>query len=99
VALADLEVDLVVGRGDLERARAELRVDRGVGHDGDRRPVERPPDGAADHPGIAGVVRVHGDRDVARDRLRPGGRDLDELARRVDQLVAHLVEGAVRPAS
>jgi hypothetical protein len=38
VAQADLVVDLVMGGGDLERARAELRIHRGIGDDRQSRP-------------------------------------------------------------
>ena len=66
---ADLEVVRVVGRGDLDRAGAERRVDVVVGDDGDAAADERQLDGLADQAGVAGIVRVHRDGGVAEHGL------------------------------
>ena len=77
VAAADLEVVRVVGRGDLHRAGAELRVHVRVGHDRDAPAGQRQFHLAADHVRVARVSGVDGDRRVAEHRLGPGGRDHD----------------------
>ena len=73
VPFADLEVELVVTRRDLQRAGAELEVDAGIG-DQRNQPVKAPqrqPDLTAQVRLPAFVVRMDGDRDVGGDRLRP----------------------------
>ncbi len=77
VALADLEVVRVVGRGHLDGAGAELRVDVLVGDDRDPAAGERQLDLGADQVPVALVVRVDGDRGVTEHRLGPGGGDDD----------------------
>src|SRR5690606_25344146 len=73
VPLADLEVVRVVGRGDLDGARAELRVDVVVGDDGDAAAGERQLDLPADQVPVAVVLGVDGDGGVAQHRLGAGG--------------------------
>ncbi len=77
VALADLEVVRVVGRGHLDGAGAELRVDVLVGDDRDPAAGERQLDLGADQVPVALVVRVDGDRGVTQHRLGAGGGDDD----------------------
>ena len=87
VGAADLEVERVVARGDLERAGPELRIDMRVG---DHRHVavdEGNHDLLADERLVALVVRVHGNRHVGRDRGRAHGGDVD-LAAAVGERVA-----------
>ena len=74
---ADLEVDRVVARRDLERARAELRLDELVGDDGHAPLDERHDDLPADGVAVPLVLRVHRDRDVGEHRRGPHGRDRD----------------------
>ena len=67
---------------DLERARAERRVDARVGDHGHGALDVRDDDLAADRVAVALVVRVHRDGDVAEDRRGPHRRDHDAVARR-----------------
>jgi hypothetical protein len=89
VALGDLPVVGVVGRGDLERAGAELAVHGRVGHDRDRAVDQGQAHRAADQVPVAGVVGVDGHGGVGQHRLGPRGRDPDE-ARPVLQRVAQV---------
>ena len=75
VAPADGEVERVVCRSHLERSRTELRVDLVVGDHRDVPLDVRDDDLAPDRVAIALVVGMDCDRDVARDRGGPGGRD------------------------
>ena len=77
VALADHEVVEVVGRGDLDGARAFLGVRIFVGDDRDRAVHDRQAHGAADQRLVALVRRMHGNGGVAQHGLRPGGGDHD----------------------
>ena len=74
VALADLEVVVVVAGRHLQGARAELRVHGVVGDHRQEAAQNRKHGRAADQVGVPVVVRVHGDRRVAQQRLRPGRR-------------------------
>ena len=71
--LGDLEVGGVVGRGDLDRAGAELGVHRLVGDDRDLPPNQREAQKAADHPPVTLVVGMHRHGGVPQHRLGPGG--------------------------
>ena len=73
VALAHLEVHRVVGRGDLQRAGAELRVNGLVAHHRDDAAHDGQYDVAAPDAVVARVVGVDGYAGVAQHRLRPGG--------------------------
>jgi hypothetical protein len=95
MALADFKVRLVVGGRDLQRSRAEFAVDAGIGYDRDRRPVQGPEHGPANHPRITGIVGMHGYGDVRRYRLRPGRGNVNEFSRAVGELIAHFPEEAV----
>ena len=96
VVAADLEVDRVVARRDLEGAGAELGLDPRVRDDRDMAADHRDDDLLADRVGVAGIVGVHGDCDVGEDRRRPdrGDRDrsraVDEGVPRVGERVVHL---------
>ncbi len=79
VPLPDGEVVRVVGRGDLDRAGAELRVDVGVGDDRDAPVGQRQLDPLADEVGVARVVGVDGDGGVTEHRLDAGGGHDDGL--------------------
>ena len=93
VPLADLEVELVVSRRDLERAGAELGIDGVVGDDR-HQPLEAA-QRQADEPSVvrlpAFIFGMHGDGDVGRDRLGPRRRDGDAVV----QLVALVVDERV----
>ena len=97
VAEADLEVGLVVGRGDLEDAGTELEVDVVIGDDGNDalflRDVERERlvDVLADEVLVARVLGVDGDGGVRGDGLRAGGGDGEEGARFFHDLDAEVV--------
>ena len=102
VALAGLVVVLVVGRGDLDRARAEGPVHHRVGDDRHRPIHERDHGLAADQRGVSRVVGVDRNRRVAQQRLRTRGRDGDpgvrvrRPGRVVDEVVAHCPQAARR---
>jgi hypothetical protein len=78
VALGDLPVSGVVGRGDLDRAGAELAVDGRVRHHRDRPVDQGQAHRPADQVAVAGVVGVDGHGGVAQHRLGPRGRHPDE---------------------
>lgn len=79
MALADLEVVRVVGRGDLDGTRAELGVDVLVGDDRDGTVGQRQPDELADQVLVPLVLGVDGDRRVTEHRLGTGRGDDDRL--------------------
>ncbi len=79
VAAADLEVVGVVGRGDLDRAGAERRVDVVVGDDRDAAAGQRQLDLAADQVGVALVGGVDRDGGVTEHGLGAGGGDDDRV--------------------
>ena len=85
--LADLEVNRVVTRRNLERSRPELRVHRLIRNDRDLplddRQQGRPPDDLL--PALD--ARVHRDRHVGHDRLRPRGGDRDVVIGHVADVV------------
>ena len=74
VALADIEVVVVVAGSHLEGAGPELGVHGVVGDHGQDAAQHRQHGGAAYQVGVPLVVRVHGYRRVAKQRLRPGRR-------------------------
>ena len=83
---------------DLQRARAEVRLDVGVGDDRHRAVDQRHDRACADEVAVARVVRVHGDGDVGQDRHRPHGGDGHDLAAALDgvgDVVQHVVDLAV----
>ena len=84
VPLADLPVVEVVRRRDLHAAGAERLVDVVVGDHRDRAAGERQRDRPSDQRGVALVVRIHRDGDVAQHGLRPRRRD-DDFAVPVDR--------------
>ena len=96
VTLADVEVGAVMGRGDLQHARAEFLLDGRVADDRDLGAREGAPDMLADEVLVAFVVRVDRHGGVAGDGLRTRGRDLEERAGDFGDLVAHPVERALR---
>ncbi len=75
VPFTDLEVDRVVGRGDLEYAGAEFGIDLLCPDDREITVEEREDRGLADQVLIPFIVRVYGDTGVPEHRLRPGGGD------------------------
>ena len=77
VATPALEVVRVVAGRHLHSARAVLRVDEVVGHDGKLAAQQRQAEVLADDVAVAIVVRVHGHGGVAEHRLGPGGGHLD----------------------
>ena len=90
---ADLEVDGVVARRDLQRAGAELDLDALVGDDRDMAADHRHDRLLADHRGVAGVLGMHSDRDVGEDRGRTdrGDHNLPPALNVVGDLVEHVV--------
>ena len=92
VAFADVEVRLVVGRGDFQRAGAEFHVHMVVRDDRNLRMGKRPEHLAAQVFGVSRVFRVHRHRHVAHQRFRAGGGDFKKLAGGVGQLVAHEIQ-------
>ena len=98
VPQADLVVGLVMGRGDLEDAGAELEVNRLVTDDRQLH-LDIHGEGAADmlpdQVGVAGVLRIHGDGRVAHDRLGTGGRNLEPCAGALYDLELEVVEEAL----
>jgi hypothetical protein len=79
VAAADLEVVRVVGRGHLDRTRAERGIYVLVGHDRDAPAGQWQLDRLADQVRVARVVGVHRDRGVAQHGLGPGRGDHDRV--------------------
>ncbi len=80
VVATDLEVQRIVAGRDLERARAERRLDTLVRDHRHAALDVRDDDLAADRTAVALVVRVHRDGDVAEDRGGPHRRDHDAVA-------------------
>ena len=91
---ADREVGRVVAGRDLERARAEVRLDPLVGDDRDAALDEGDDRLLADEVAVALVLGVDGDGDVGRDRRRAHGRDRD-VAGAVGERVADRRERVV----
>ncbi len=69
-------VGVVRGR-HLDRAGAELAADPGVGHDGDLAPGQRQAEHLSVQVGIAFIVRMNGDGDIAQHGLGAGSRHSD----------------------
>ena len=93
VPLAYLKVVVVVARGDLQRAGAELGGDGLVGDDGDDAPQDGEDGTAAHEVRVPLVVGVDGHRGVAEQGLGPRGGDRNGAA--VREGVADVVEGGV----
>ena len=94
VVAADLEIDRVVTRCDLEGAGAELDLDPLVGDDGDATTDHRHDRVLADHVRVAGILGMHGDRDVGQDRdgTHRGDHDLAATLNRVGHLVEDVID-------
>jgi hypothetical protein len=75
VRTANLEVDGVVARRHLERAGTELGIDSLVRDDGNAPLEEGHDDLAPDEFGVPLVPRVHGNRDIGKDRRRANRGD------------------------
>jgi hypothetical protein len=88
VGAADLEVVRIVARGDLERARPELRLDVRVGDDPEAAADERQDRRLPHEPAVAIVIGMHGDGGVGQHGLRAhrghGHRAVPALERVVD---------------
>ena len=95
VALADLEIVEIVGRGDLDRAAALLRVGIVVGHDRQAPPDQGQDRVPADQVAVALVLRMDGDGGVAQHGLRPGRRHDDIPALFALDRIAQMPEMAV----
>ncbi len=94
VVAADLEVERIVARGDLERPGTEAGLHPLVGDDR-HAALDNGDDGLlADDGCIALVAGVDGDSDVGENRRRPHGRDRD-VTRAVRERVADVVERVV----
>ena len=96
VALAHFIVVKIMGRGDLDTAAAELRLDILIGDHGDvsftQGQARLPPHQIA----ITLILWMHGDRGVAQHRLRPGGGhdDMVEAGHRFRQWITQMPEVA-----
>ena len=90
VPAADVEVALVVARGDLERARAELGIHVVVGDDRQPPAHERQDRRLAYQPRVALIGRVHRDGGVGQHRLRAHGRHRDRAGSRLERVVDHV---------
>ena len=91
----DLEVDRIVSRRDLQRTRAEVRLDPGVGDHGHDAADDRNDDLLADEGLVARIVRIHGDGDIGENRRRPNRGDRDR-SRAVGKRVAGVSERVVQ---
>ncbi len=78
VPLPQGEIVGVVRGRHLDRAGAEFAADPGVGHDGNLASGQRQAEHLPVQVGVALVVRVNRDRDVAQHGLGPGGGHGDE---------------------
>ena len=99
VSEADLVVQGVMSRSDLERAGAEVALDTLVGDHRHASLDERDDHVAADEVAIAIVLWVHRDRDVREDRCWPHRRDRDVplgLGERVAHVAQRVVDVLVR---
>ena len=92
--LADLEVDWVVARRDLERTRAKFDLDPLVRNDRDLPTDHRHDRELAKHRRVARIVGMHRDRDVGenRDGTHRGDRDLATAFDRIGDLVEGVVD-------
>ena len=92
--LADLEVDWVVARRDLERTRTELDLDALVRNDRDLATDHRDNRELAKHRRVARIVGMHCDRDVGenRDGTHRGDRDLATALDRIGDLIKRVVD-------
>ena len=95
MALAHLEVVRVVGRRDLDGARAEVLVDVLVGEQRNAAADDWQDQRLADEVLVALVIRMDGDTRIAEHRLRARRRDLDVLARLALDLIAQMPEMAL----
>ena len=90
VPAADLEVALVVARGDLERAGPELGVHVVVRDDRQPAAHERQDRRLPDQARVALVRRVNRDRGVGQHRLGPDRGDRDRARARLERVVDHV---------
>ena len=95
VPAPDLEVVEIVPGGDLDRARALLRIGVRVRDDRQAPPDQRQDRVFADQVPIARIVGMHRDPGIAEHGLRPGGRDRDVAPGRALDRVADVPEMAV----
>ena len=95
VAQADFVVVGVVARRHLERARAELHVDIGVGNHGDAPAEDGHNRGAPHQLRVARVVRVDGHGGVAQNCFGARRADLKELVAAAP--LKHVLEGVEAP--
>ena len=105
VALADLEIVEVMGRRDLDCARALLGIGIVVAEDRDDAADQRQHRLAADQMADRLVVGVNRDAGIAQHRLGPSGRDGDEgrgvvgVIGRAFERIVEIVEMAIRIAA
>ena len=95
MALAHLEVVRVVGRRDLDGARAEFLVDVLICKQRDAAADDRQYERLADEILVALVVRMDSNARIAEHRLRARRRDLDVLARLTLYRIAEVPEVAL----
>ena len=98
---ADLEVELIMPRRDLQRAGTEFEVNAGIGDQRNQavEAAQRQSHMPAQMRLPALVVGMHGNRHVRRNRLRPRGRDRHAIVQfippLIDERVAHVPELAL----
>ena len=92
MALAHLEVVRVVGRRDLDGARAEFLVDVLIRKQRDAAADDRQYERLADEILVTLVIRMDSDARIAEHRLRARRRNLDVLARLALYLIAQMPE-------
>ena len=92
MALIDPIVVEIVGRRDLDGARALLGIGVVIGDDGNLAPDQRQHHRLADQLFVTRVVGMHGNRRVAEHRLGPRGGDDDEARGIALQRVPEVIE-------
>ena len=78
MALADLEIDLVVRRRHFQNAGAEFRIDRFVSDDWNLLARQRSPGVFANKIGVPLVVWMNCHRGIGHDCFRPCSRDFQK---------------------
>ena len=92
--LRDVKVVGVVRGRDFERPRAECAIDVRIGNDRNGESGDREPYLPTMKRGVTRIRRMHGNRDVAEDRLGARGRHNDRLRRVIGHDVPDVVKRA-----
>jgi hypothetical protein len=90
----DFEVVRIVRRRDLQRTRAERRIDVRIGDDRNQQIVQRMLHQCADERRVAFVVRMDRDRDVTRERFGARRRNRERARWIVGERIADVIERA-----